>query len=557
MRTLAALALSGLALASFATAQTINCPLSPVVAANQGNPGGGIYFNMTVNTTVTIVNLNYAASAASAAGLSSLNLFVGPSTWVGNVSANPGPWTLVGSTTPVNQPGAVVTGITGVMNPAGANPGPVTFGPGTYGIVLQAVGHSWSYTNGAFTFNSPGGEFSVATGGASNAFLTLPTFSPRTIQGSIDYTVGGTPMPFARRTPYGDGCYRFYRSIYELFPSSVSVDFNNTSMLWTLDSANNRWGAITAGTTPVDTAIVTSPSLGHTDDSNIIINLAGGQPILFPNIGGIGVATTTVEMVSNGYLNLLGTTAATSNPAVADWLTGSAVRMGNHYDMDPGVGGTTHYDYDALNQAHVFTWLNVPTFNIAGSTNTFQIACFSTGNIEFRWGAMSQLGGGAWPTLVGFSPGATSLDPGTIDLSASLPAFTSGIDQAPLKLEAGTNPIMGSTVQLTTSNASSLNLGLCFVTLADLPPFSPVGLDLGIIGAPGCVANVDINQGVGNLISNLGPPFPGMTVPFVIPSGPPSIAGLSFYCQSVWLDALQNPAGLITSNALNLRVNVF
>src|SRR5258707_1124511 len=96
-----------------------------------------------------------------------------------------------------------------------------------------------------------------------------------------------------------------------------------------------------------------------------------------------------------------------------------------------------------------------------------------------------------------------------------------------------------------------------FVCLADLPPFSPVGLDLGVIGAPGCVANVDINQGVGTLITNIGPPLPGMTVAFPIPSGPLSILGLSFYCQSAWLDPTQNAGGMLTSNALRLRVGSF
>ncbi len=556
MRNLLSLAAASLALATLASAQTFNCPLGqPLTSPNQGNVGGGIYLNLTVNTTITLVNLNYVASDVTAVGNSSFRMYIGPTQWQGNVAVNPGVWSLIASSTPVAIPTAAVdTPCIGVLNPAGVNPGTVTFGPGSYGIALHAVGHSWGYQNGLFNFTAPGNEFVATTGGASNAFLTLPTFSPRSINGSIDYSLGGTVMPFARRTPYGAGCYSFYRSIYELFPSSVSVDFNNTSMLWTLDTVNNRWSSITAGTTPV--APVTSTSLGHADDNNLVIALAP-QPILFPNIGGISVATTSVEMSSNGYINLLGTTPAVANPTTAAWMTGTAVRMGNHYDMDPAVGGTTHYDYDAVNGVHLFTWLAVPTSAIAATSNTFQMAFFASGNVEFRWGVMSQAGGGGWPTLVGFSPGATSLDPGTIDLSASLPAFTSGTDQAPLTLAANVNPVLGSLVNLTTSNATSLNLGLCFVTVSDLPPFSPVGLDLGIIGSPGCVANVDINQGVGNLITNLGPPFPSMVVPFAIPLGPPSIIGQSFYAQSVWLDALQNPGGLITSNALNMRVGAF
>ena len=56
---------------------------------------------------------------------------------------------------------------------------------------------------------------------------------------------------------------------------------------------------------------------------------------------------------------------------------------------------------------------------------------------------------------------------------------------------------------------------------------------------------------------DLGTPFPPMTVNFPIPLGPPSIIGLSFYSQSVWLDPLQNAFGALTSNAIELRVGVF
>ena len=74
------------------------------------------------------------------------------------------------------------------------------------------------------------------------------------------------------------------------------------------------------------------------------------------------------------------------------------------------------------------------------------------------------------------------------------------------------------------------------------------------LGAPGCVANVDVNAGVGFVISNLGAPLPGLTVPLSIPAGPPAIIGQSFYCQSAWLDATQNALGMITSNALRLII---
>src|SRR5436189_6448947 len=113
MRNLGALALAGLVLTTLASAQTCNLG-QPLTSANQGNVGGGVYFNLTVTNTVTFSSLTYVASDTSLAGNSSFNMFVGPSTWVGNVGANPGPWTLVAASTPVAIPGAVDTTVVGV-----------------------------------------------------------------------------------------------------------------------------------------------------------------------------------------------------------------------------------------------------------------------------------------------------------------------------------------------------------------------------------------------------------------------------------------------------------
>lgn len=559
MHKLAILALS--ALASTAIAQS---PLNTLTGGtNGGNPGGGIYFDLQVNATVTLTQLTFQTGAATTAGPNAfVDIYLGPSTYLNNVT-NAGLWTLVGSTVPT----ATVAGIQTIT--ANITPVPqiaaVTLAPGTYGIALKSNGHSHGYTNGVTCTSStiPGSctnstfsntELTLRAGAAQNFFLTGGVFAPRIFNGSIFYTLGGTPITFAQRQPYGNGCYARYRSFYEFMPSSATgQDLSNTSFRMIFDGGNNRYSAVIGGTTAVVPS--TSPSLGHLDDTNVTVPLGGGQPILFADITGVGIQTTSVEMCSNMYINLNGTNnAAVSNPTVADFLAGTP-RVGNWHDADPGVGGTTHYDYDIANQAHLFTWNAVPDFNIAGSSNTFQLAFFANGDIEFRFGAMSLLGGGGWPTLVGYSPGQLSLNPGNIDISASFPFATEGTDQDPLTLAGDANPVIGTTVNLTTSSETGLNLGLCFVALADLP-FSPIGLDLGVIGSAGCVANVDISQGVGNLISNLGLPGISMSTGFPIPNAV-SIVGQSFFSQSVWLDATQNAGGLITSNALRLRVGSF
>jgi hypothetical protein len=383
--------------------------------------------------------------------------------------------------------------------------------------------------------------------------------------GAFNYTIGGTPMPFAQRQPYGPGCYAKYQSFYEIFANTaVGFDMSNKSMYMTFDANGNRYSSIVGGTVAPVAPI--STTLGHGDNTNITINLlpaASPQPILFPKIGGVGIAQTTVEMCSNLYVNLEGTVAATANPAVNDWLNGLAVRLGNHHDANPAAGGTTHYDYDAALGQHIFTWQNVPDFNIAGSSNTFQIVFFPNSDVEFRWGAMSLLGGGGWPTLIGYTTGNGALDPGNIDLSVALTSTpvlaTENVDRHALQLVADINPVVGSTVTLTTSQGTGLSVGVCFIGIADLGPLSPAGVDLGFLGAPGCVVNINITPSVGVVIDNI---VPSMNALVPIPLNP-ALYGSLLFAQSIWLDPLaQNQffgpgLGLLTSNAVKLKVGGF
>jgi hypothetical protein len=554
------------AFAATATAQTtLNTGLT---AGNQGNVGGGLYIDLQVNNTLTITSINHWLNVGSTTtpfnGNVSWELWLGPSTYLGNVT-NPSLWTKVGQTTPVPYTSTggytQLTNLTVVPVPQIAA---VTLAPGSYGFALRSIGGNNAYTNGTGCTSTsiPGSctnttfsnaDLVIRGGAAQNAFLGGGVFQPRMFAGAITYTLGGTPITFASRQPYGKGCYDKFRSFYELFPSSVGVDFNNTSMRLTYDSVSNSYVA-TAGTTPVQ--IVTSPTLGHLDNNDIVVPLTNSQPIIYPGVGGPAVVTTSVEMNSNGYIKLAGTAPSVNNPDVTAWLTSTAVRIGNHHDMDPSVGGTTHYDFDTASGAHVFTWNAVPTRAIAASSNTFQMAFFANGDVEFRWGVMSQAGGGGWPTLVGFTPGNGAADPGSIDITASLPFATAGIDQPALALTANANPVLGTTVNLTVGNATGANIGLTFLCLNNLGPLSPAGLDLGVLGAPGCVANVDINTGTGFLVSNI-PGVGTLTTPFTIPANQVALVGLQIYGQSVWLDTTQNAAGLLTSNALRMGIGSF
>jgi hypothetical protein len=151
--------------------------------------------------------------------------------------------------------------------------------------------------------------------------------------------------------------------------------------------------------------------------------------------------------------------------------------------------------------------------------------------------------------LVGYSPGGASADPGNVDLSAVLPATINltASDLAPLALAASARPLVGTTINLTASNTTGANIGVNFLSVVQIP--AP-GFDLGVLGAPGCAALVDVNAGVSSVIGNvLGL---SLSAPFAIPATAP--LGVQVFSQSVWLDATQNAFGILTSNGVTLTL---
>ena len=107
---------------------------------------------------------------------------------------------------------------------------------------------------------------------------------------------------------------------------------------------------------------------------------------------------------------------------------------------------------------------------------------------------MSVGGGGGNPALVGYIVNnlTGARDDGGLDFTAAAPFATDGVDSAPLTMSADANPILGTTVTLTTSNeTTNPSIGVTFLSFVPLNnnPLPPVDLT-ALLGAPECFANI-------------------------------------------------------------------
>mgnify|MGYP003340138341 CR=1 FL=1 len=149
--------------------------------------------------------------------------------------------------------------------------------------------------------------------------------------------------------------------------------------------------------------------------------------------------------------------------------------------------------------------------------------------------------------MVAYSAGGPSLDPGNMDLSARLPAMVSLVaaDIPPLTLTSSARPLVGSTFQLTSNNIlPGTILGATLLSFLQISP----SLDLGALGAPGCMQSVapDFTQ------IFLAAGASGST-PLTIPNFA-SYSGLQLFAQSAAFTAGYNSLGIVTSNGLNLTI---
>jgi len=547
-----------LALPAFAGAQSPLSTLQTTYPASTtyiwtGCPSPNLFFNLVVNTPITIQGLDVA-----------LNAPVGPEGTVEVWITNPPITTYVGNE--LNQAAWTMRGSGSVTSAGFALPARVTLTPGiqlqagTYGVAIRYIGIRPLFWLGNGTA-VPGGGGPTTNQYYQNAELTLlagttqglafasAVFSSYVWLGSIHYALGTVPHTAATNVKYGSGCYATNGSFYQRFscsgPTPAALNGRSLTMVY----LGNGY-ALTPGSVTYIAPSAAAAALPATDEAETPISLT--NPMIYP-----GGATQTLYVNHNGIISAAANTVPSSRfPNILSLLNVPQTAWFSWHDYNPAEVGSGLIKFEEVGQLAIFTWDDVesrpdqPTVNRCRFQIQFDTA---TGNVNYVWQTMSAVIGSNTSDdhIIGFSPGGPSPDPGPIDISTFLGALLTVPEVLPLKLDASPSPVIGATVDYTTTNETGINVGVLFMGLASLP-----GIDLGIIGAPGCLAHVDITGAVSSVISNLGVPGLSMTVQLPIPASTP-LLGFQLFAQTVWLDPVANPFGILTSNGVRTTVGSF
>ena len=103
-----------------------------------------------------------------------------------------------------------------------------------------------------------------------------------------------------------------------------------------------------------------------------------------------GVSYTQVRIISNGALHFGADQAVHQTFNNTSLATGAGDRLILPYwdDLDPSIGGTVTYGVfgAAPDRRFAVTWNGVPRYNQFGTSHTFQVVIYESGNILYRYG---------------------------------------------------------------------------------------------------------------------------------------------------------------------------
>ncbi|MBX3464026.1 MAG: hypothetical protein KF830_12710 [Planctomycetes bacterium] len=402
--------------------------------------------------------------------------------------------------------------------------------------------------------------------------FSVPTLSQARVRlvptGTGGYASSGGPC--AAHQAYGDGCYPVARETwYQYLPDAAQAKATLQSSIMTLLPGTTGYGLAGwySGALGVPNSTAGATAFPRSDDGQHLLDLTvqGLPPLSVPG----GGTVTKLYVHDNGIIafgptNLGG---AWNAPHFNDYTPSPSFRnapeqaIWSWHDWDPSdvTGGQIKWHYAALNNRLYITWDGVENYP-GGVTNpgTMQFTFhLSTGQVDVFWYQIDDNTTSTWGSshLVGYSPAGPSADPGSAVLAALAP-YAPQPDLPGMSLAASPPPVIDPST-LVTFTASLLPpydplfpvyLSTLFLSVNPLPG----GIDLGIIGAPGCsayVATLDLDLGaqltfapwaswsfsVDNLAFAPGDVIAAQAVALVIPNSLPNG---------------QNAFGMVTSNGV-------
>ena len=354
--------------------------------------------------------------------------------------------------------------------------------------------------------------------------------------------IGYTPPGFANQTPYGTGCVdQPEASSYELFPTSAAFDLSNTAI--SLLRTDTGYTAVPGFTTyvPPSPAAMT---LTLTDDSETTVTLSTSLPF------GRNGSTNQLTVCSNGFISPATGNGTGFTPTAATFLSSAQLFWGLcWHDYNPSVVSSGQVKLEELAGFAYVTWDGVWDFGGTSSANANTMQAqfdLATGNVHFVYQTMSTLGNAR---LVGISDAGASANPGSMDISATLPAGYNALQFliTPVQQTASARPVLGTSIALTTTNASPT--ALLGLTLFGTTQFLP-GIDLTALGMPSCklycsldaTAPIPLSSGAGSFVLS-------------IPNAA-GLAGFTFFTQGAAFDPGVNAFGFLLSNGIRLRLDI-
>jgi hypothetical protein len=266
-------------------------------------------------------------------------------------------------------------------------------------------------------------------------------------------------------------------------------------------------------------------------------------PFAFPNPGG---TCTTAGFCSNGFVWLDNfNNAAPAAPFVPAFLQDGPRISALWTDLDLSAGGAAYFD--ATPTVAYFTWVDAPDFTNPSLRSTFQVQLLANGTARLCYRNLNV--GANRPVLAGYGIGGAVFDPGSIDLTASVP-FATGNGVLPVTMSwIGVPPVLGRAFPLEAGNLRPS--ALAGLLVLGVQQFNP-GVPLASLGMPSCFAYTSLD-----VLLSFVPT--GFTTPLPVLTFPPDLQalGFQFHAQVAVLDPGVNAFGLAASNGGTATVGLY